>query len=351
MSPPPDALVQNGHANFGTFSGAVSRLDIRGMRAPFGGVPLPVFISNFRIKSFLTFTFTAGQYLGTVSFFDAKLFGLADIDLWNTENGRKYSYKSIMGPRRRFIPHNIDQGFCASFNPHRYIRISWDHKRDRVSIIFNVKGDSARPSFQAALSGHFSDSSSAEVTQCVPLKSRRRCSATYCVSTRLKGSLTTGKTRKTAGETVTAENTNSFLTINRAYYPYLSEGQSIYATGTCRGKNISFLISNIQDSTLDPESENQNILIVDGTATPLPPVKMTQPFGIDKKWVIQDTQNMVDLTFEPISQIYRDVQAFAVKFLITTIYGKFEGVLKTKDGQNIQISAFAGIARDQLLRI
>ncbi|WP_147634937.1 DUF2804 family protein [Treponema pectinovorum] len=351
MSPPPESLIKNGHANFGTFSGAISRLDIRGMRAPFGGVPLPVFISNFRIKSFLTFTFNVGQYLGTISFFDAKFFGLAEIDLWNKENGRKYCYKSIMGPRRRFIPHNIEQGFCASFNPHRYIRISWDHKRDRVSIIFNVKGDSARPSFQAALSGHFSDPCAAEITQCVPLKSRRRCSATYCVSTVLKGSLTTGKTKKNLGQTITEENSNSLLTINRAYYGYLCEGQSIYAAGTSKGQNIAFSILNTQSSTVDPESENQNILIVDGVPTPLPPVKMTHPFGINKKWIIQDTQNMVDLTFEPISQIYRDVQAFALKFLIKTIYGKFEGVLKTKDGQDIQINGFAGIAKDQFLRI
>ena len=111
MLEPPPALVKNGHALFGTFAGHVSQLDIRGLHSPFGGVPLPVFISNFRIKSSLLFNFNAGPYQGLISFFDNKMFGLVEIDLWNKENGRKYVYRNLMGPRHRFIPHNLEHGF------------------------------------------------------------------------------------------------------------------------------------------------------------------------------------------------------------------------------------------------
>ena len=78
---------------------------------------------------------------------------------------------------------------------------------------------------------------------------------------------------------------------------------------------------------------------------------MTQPFGLGKKWIIQDTENMVDLTFEPSSRINRELSLFAFKILVSNIYGKFEGVLKTQDGEDIKISGFGGIARDQLLRV
>lgn len=348
---PPSSLVRNGHAVYGTFSGTVARLDIRGLRAPFGGVPLPVFFSNFRIKSTLSFSFKIGTYLGLISFFDNKIFGMAELDLFNTETGRKYSYKNIMGPRRRFIPHNLEQGFCASFNRRRYMRISWDHKRDRISLIFNVKGDSARPSVQAALTGRYSDLSTSEITQCSPIKSKRRCAATYCSTPRIKGSLTIGKTKKSAGQTINTEEGWGLFTVKRAYFGYQTYRQMIFATGSCDGKNIAFVLDNTPDLVPDPEVLNQNILIVDGECTPLPPVKMTQPFGIEKKWIIQDTENMVDLTFEPQSTISRELKALAINIKNSNICGKFEGVLKTKDGQDIKLNGFTGLARDQMLRI
>lgn len=351
MTMPPKDLVHNGRAVFGTFEGPVSRLDIRGLRAPYGGIPLPAFISNFRIKSSLNFCFHVGSYVGSVSFFDAKIFGLADLSIWNTETNRKYTYKSIMGPRRRFIPHNLEQGFCASFNKRRYIRVSWDHKRDRISIIFNIKGDSVRPSLQTALTGHFSDSATSEITQCIPIKSRRRCAASYFATSRLRGTLSIGKTRNFPGATVNAEDANAFITINRAYYSYVNQTQMIMATGIADNKNLSVILDNTPDMIPDPEVINRNLLIVDGKCTPLPPVKMTQPFGLEEKWIIQDTDNMVDLTFEPETSIYRDTSAFFFKIRMNTLYGKLEGVLKTKDGDDIKIDTFASIARDQMIRV
>lgn len=348
---PPSELIKNGRALFGTYAGRVSQLDIRGLRSPFGGVPLPVFVSNFRIKSSILFKFTAGPYDCLVSFFDNKIFGLAEVDLWNKETGRKYAYKNLMGPRHRFIPHSLEQGFCASFNPCCYIRISWDHKRDRLSLIFNLKGNSVQPAVQAALTGHFSDPSSCELTQCVPIKSRRRCCASYTVAQKLRGSLTIGKTKKSAGQVLNADNSTAIFTIKRAYYGYKTQEQKIFAAGDYNGKSISFSLNNTPDFIPSPESINQNILFVDGKYTTLPPVKMTQPFGLGKKWIIQDTENMVDLTFEPSSRINRELSLFAFKILVSNIYGKFEGVLKTQEGEDIKISGFGGIARDQLLRV
>lgn len=346
----PPALIKNGRPVFGTFDGHVSKLDIRGLRGPFGGVPLPYFITNFRIKSSLTFNFSFDGFVISVLFFDAKLFGLAEIDIWNEKSGRKYAYKSIMGPRRRFIPHNLEQGFCANFKKSRYVRISWDHKRDRFSIIFNVQGDSVRPSVQAAFNGHFSSSSTKEITQCVPIKSRRRCSASYISALKVHGSMTFGATKNSESRTWTTSEGSGIFLINRAYYGYVSQMQFVHASGMQNGRQISFVLENLSSLTFDPEISNRNGLIVDGEWTPLPPVKMTQPFGILKKWIIQDTENMVDLTFEPLSNNYRELMMMITKIRINIIYGKFEGVLKTKDGEALKISGFGGIARDHLLR-
>lgn len=347
----PASLIQGSKPVLGTFNGPVKSLDIRGLRAPFGGVPLPSFVTNFRIKSTLSFSFNTGDYFCSIIFYDGKAFGLAEIDLWNNSTGRKYVYKSLMGPRRRFIPHNLEQGFCASFNSRRYIRISWDHTRDRFSVIFNIKGDSVRPSIQAALTGHLNDSRTAEITQCIPIISKRRCAASYFATPVMKGTLSITPSKK--GETISenVENASSIFFINRAYHSYIQKSQLIYGTGMVDGKHVSFIIENSPEQIPDPEVCNRNLLIVDGQCTPLPPVKMTQPFGLDEKWIIQDYDNMVDLTWQPVAMHTRNFNLFVNKIRMDILFGKFEGVLKTKDGADINIDGLAGVGREQMMRV
>ena len=69
----PEKIVRNGKIEFGTFGGLLPKLDIRGVRAPFAGTPLPAVITNFRIQSSLVFMFNIGSYIGTIDFFDHKI--------------------------------------------------------------------------------------------------------------------------------------------------------------------------------------------------------------------------------------------------------------------------------------
>lgn len=348
---PPERIIHNGRIEFGTFCGLLKRLDIRGVRTPFAGFPFPAVITNFRIQSSVMFLFNIGSYIGTVDFFDHKVFGFADIVFWNKENGRKYSYRSFMGPRRRFIPHNMETGFCASFKKKRYVRISWDHHHDRLSLIFNLKGDSSRPAAQAAFISHYSDSAMCEVATVIPAPSKRRCSATYMASPLIHGTFSLGKTK--FSDEVNHENLDGFalLSINRAYYNLHSVSEFVVASGEIDGKKFGFQIFTTQENAVDSENINGNILCVDGECTPLPPVTITHPFGLSKKWVIQDFENMVDLTFTPASDNRRDVSFFVIKSQLRTIFGTFEGVIKTKDGEDIVLHNFEGIAKNRFSRL
>jgi len=348
---PPEKIIRNGKIQFGTYEGLLSRLDIRGVRTPFAGFPFPTVITNFRIQSSIMFLFNVGSYFGTVDFFDHKIFGYADIVFWNKKTGRKYSYRSFMGPRKRFIPHNMQTGFCASFNKKRYIRISWDHPRDKLSMIFNLKGDSSRPSVHAAFIAHYSQLPMCEITSVVPAPSKRRCSATYHATPALHGTLSLEKTKRS--DEVIQEDADGFglLSINRTYYNLHSVSEFVAATGESDGKKFSFQIFTTQENAVDSDNINGNILCVDGKCTPLPPVTITHPFGLSNKWVIQDFENMVDLTFTPASDNRRDVSFFLIKSQLRTIFGNFEGVIKTKDGEDIVLHNFEGIAKNQLLRL
>ena len=348
---PPEKIVHNGKIEFGTFKGLLKCLDIRGVRAPFAGVPLPVFITNFRIQSSLMFMFNSGNYIGTVDFFDHKIFGFADVVFWNKESKRKFAYRSFMGPRRRFIPHSMKSGFCASFNKKRYIRVSWDHQRDKISMLFNLKGDSSRPSAQAAFIAHYSDKSICELSTVVPAPSKRRCSASYIASPQIHGSLNLEKTKFSAEVNQEDFDGSALFCINRTYYNFHALSEFVIASGEVNGKKFSFQIFTTQENAVDTDNINGNFLCVDGECTPLPPVTITHPFGLSKKWVIQDFENMVDLTFTPTSDNRRDVSFLVMKSQLCTIFGTFEGVIKTKSGEDITLRNFEGIAKNQILRL
>ena len=347
----PDKIVHNGKINFGAFEGCPEKLDIRGVRGPFTGTPLPTVLTNLRIQSSLMFLFNIGPYIGTVDFFDHKIFGFADVTFWNKENGRKYAYRSFMGPRRRFIPHNMKNGFCASFNRHRYIRISWDHKHDRISMIFNLKGDSSRPSANAAFIAHYSNPNINEIYSVVPFPSKRRCMAAYLSTPVIHGALTLEKTGSSESATMEDTEGSALFCVNRAYYNFHTNSEVAAAAGESDGKKFSFQIFTSQENAIDSENLNGNVLCVNGECTLLPPVKITHPFGLNKKWIIQDFENMVDLTFTPNSSVYRDISFLILRTQLNTIYGTFEGVIKTKNDEKIVLHNFEGIAKKQILRM
>ena len=102
VSESPESIVADGTAQFGTFSNPPQKLDIKGIKAPFGGIPIPAFLTNFRIKSRLAYMFSIGDYIGMVEFFDDKLFGLAEVIFWYRSAGKKIRLPHVYAPALPF---------------------------------------------------------------------------------------------------------------------------------------------------------------------------------------------------------------------------------------------------------
>ena len=78
FSEPPKQIIQKGKAEFGTYEGVSAKIDIKGMRAPYAGIPLPHFISSLRIKSRLNYAFSLDKFIGLAAFIDFKFIGLGE---------------------------------------------------------------------------------------------------------------------------------------------------------------------------------------------------------------------------------------------------------------------------------
>mgnify|MGYP004549651381 FL=1 len=346
----PGSFVKNKRPVFGTFAGHPKRLDIRGVYKPYGTVPIPTLITNLRIKSRLSFYFMIGEYAGSISFVDAKVFGFAEVVFWNTATKQKFVYRSVMGPRKRFVPHGLETASTSSYKKSRYIRISWDRRHDKLSVIFNLHGDSVRPSANAALVAAFSDKSFAELTTVLPAPTLRRCSGIYNAAMSLHGAITLIPGHG-AIRTMSDADGLAFMNMHRTYMKFRSHGETITAMGTVAGKKVSFRIESGSQNSVNRELYNANVLFCDGTVTPLPPVLMTHSYGISNKWIIQDTENMVDLTFTPVSENLSKISIFILRTVYHTIFGTLEGTIMTAAGEKISFRSMAAIAENYLIRL
>lgn len=345
----PESIVQNGKINFGSFQGVPATVDIRGVKAPFAGVPTSTFFSNFRIKSRMYFVFAVDNYIGLAEFFDDKTFGLAEVIFWNKENGQKLAYHNLMGPRRRFVPINTFEAACTSFGSTRYIKISWSRKRGKVSLTFTVKGDRFRPSAKAKYIARL-DQGNEEVLFVNPAPITQRCSATWMAPLNLEGGLATAKHRHYIKEIPQYKGLGLML-MNRTYLKPRTSSEHLFGLAEIDGKNVIFSFANTSQDALDEDNYNDNMLSVDGKITAMPPVQITHPFGLSGKWVAQDTEGMVDLVFNPISINSRTLNIIVMRNAYSTIYGTFEGVLVSKDGHKIILKNCPGIVKKSHIRL
>jgi hypothetical protein len=352
----PDALIKNGSPVFGTFAGAPASLDIRGVRRPFASMPLPPFVTNVTIRSNMAFMFNTGRFLCSVDLFGAYLFTFVEIVFWDTETHRKAAFRSLVGPRARFIPDSLRRGIIVSYNRKRKFKLSWNRKRGVVTFTCNIKGDSHRPDIQGTFSADLRAPAFGEITCVLPAPVMRRCRAVFRLTAPIKGAfnfITRGKRRGESKQ----KNQHSFsggaamFDMHRSYYKFRTKNEYAYGMGKPDHREVAFSLVSTSLEAANSGEYNENFLFVDGKLTLLPPVKITCPFGMANKWVIQDTESMVDLSFSPLASHTRIQSLTVLSARYDLIFGVFTGVLLTQDGAEVALKDFPGIVKKHLLRL
>lgn len=371
--PAPDKIVDNGKIAFGTFSGVSKTLDIRGVNSPFYNIPINKFFTNFRIKSRLILAFETDKFIGMVEFFDDKAFGLAQVIFFDKESGKKNSYHKFMGPRRRFVPIDTGKALLISYGKTRYIKIAWNRHRRSLSLSFIVRGDKYRTAAKGKFFSRIKEDAGGELLFVTPAPISRRCSATWAAPLSISGGIGVAKHRRQI-KGVPQERGLGLMIVNRTYLRWrsnsvmllsffktscikkasLSSENSAENDCTCGeyspGKNM-FYFNKTNQEAASSSLFNDNFLVIEGIVTPLPPVYITNPFGIKKMWIIQDTENMVDLSFTPISVYSKTLNIILMRNAYTTIYGEFNGTLLSANKDKVVLKNCPGLVKKSILRL
>jgi hypothetical protein len=146
------------------------------------------------------------------------------------------------------------------------------------------------------------------------------------------------------------EKTSGIFCDFKGFYPYRMHAAWCAGTGfDPSGRRFGFHIA--ENQARESYKNNENALWIDGALTPLPPVKITLPGGVDKEWVIQDMEGMVDLVFTPQEQV-----RYSTNFIITrTEYdspiGQFNGAVVNAQGEKIPVKNIWGTCEKVYLRV
>ncbi len=343
--PAPDSPVLGGKPVFGTFSGVFKKFDIRGLKHPFTSLPLPSFVTNIRIMGIIRFVFCDDNNIGEIELFDAGYFSFMETTLWNRKTNHRIAYRRIVPPGLMKVPDDLSNGVIACRTHRRLVRISSRLAKKSFRADFDFLGSDARPPCEGRFEMDLSLPGFAELSAVVPHRVRRRCQASYLMTAPLSGWIGTGYD----DYHISPETGVGFFDTRKAYFGLRTKMSKMIGLGRIDGRMVSFQLGNPLSN--DDSRYNDNVLFVEGKVYPLPPIKITRPYGVAGEWVIQDTESMVDLVFTPISDSPRQLSAFIVRTDYHTVYGLYEGTLLSGDGEKIVLRGFPGIGKKVLLRI
>ncbi len=345
ITSPPSKIIENGKAIFGDFNFPPQKLSIQRIRQPFSLMPLPVFVTKMRIRSNLCFSFSIDGYIGTIEIMDANFFAFGEVNVWTKNEKQCLSYRTII-LRRKTIPQTALKGDCRSHRKNRYIRVAWDYDKNTITIVCRLKHDKTRPDLHFAFSANIRDNTLISV---IPAPTMRRCAAIHHAALSIEGTVSKESSVLTASPFVSKG--LGFFTIRRSFYKLRTFCHSITAQGEINGKVVQFNLYISNQDPADSSQFNENVLFIDGEVTPLPPVTITHPRGIRNKWIIQDTESMIDLAFVPSFTTVRKNSILILRTQYHTLFGSCEGSIKDKDGEDYSLKEFSAVAKKQYLRL
>ena len=339
-----ESLVNDRTFRFGTFDSPFERVNMLDVHKPFH-YPIPRWLKWMRVKEWQAFQVGNADFFMFAVLFNAKLFSMAFFSFWDRAERKKYMLRHLLPAGLIHIPSTL----TSSAAKYDFLGFSMDAlgKLDENHVVLDLSIRDKRDikSLEAEISLNHSPKAAKPIVTCMPL-GMNRAVYTHKAMMPASGSLIMNGKEFLMSE----DDTIGIMDFHKGYYPFQMEYDWVTGFGhDAKGRRIGF---NLTDNQVkDQYSYNENCLWIDANMFPLPPVKITRPAGLRKTWNIQDTEGMVDLTFEPETMNSLSVNGglFAADF--NGPFGSFSGTIVSPKGTKIDCDQLYGMGEKQYLRI
>jgi hypothetical protein len=344
LQAPRPSPVERGEPVAGTWDRPFDSVDLLEVSRPFSS-PLPKGLRDLRIKEWQSFQIQDDRYYLTAFLINVKLYRMAQVTLWDKETKEKLEFHKTLPFGAWKFPHSLSNSAITSRSYGFYFRIHNWLEADLMELDLDIEATRKRPSFTAHIELDMRSSVATPLVACLPF-SDRRCMYVYKNLAPVRGDLVFGGRHITLSQ----KSACGIVSDYKGFFPY--RVQNAWTTGfgfDAAGRRFGFSI--VENQVKDSFRNNENALWLDGRMNPLPPVRITQPNGLEKDWVIQDLEGMVDLTFTPREPNNYLFNLLATRFDYHAPFGVFNGMVMTSEGEKISVRNLWGFGEKLYLRV
>jgi len=341
---PRGSPIENGAPLTGTWNKAFSQVDLLGVHRPYSW-PLPRWVRDHRIKEWESFSIQDDRFFLEALLGNFKLFHLAQVFLYDKEEEKNYVYRKMLPGNRWRMPRSLNHALVECHSSDFLFRIHTWLNADTITMDLDIGATKRQPAFTACLAYSLGDGDATPVAVSLNFAERRNMYAFKALAP-VRGDLVLGERHISLDP---ARCTGIFRDY-KGFFPYRMRGVFCGGMGfDAEGRRYGFHI--VENQARETRKNNENALWLNGSFTPLPPVRITMPGGPESDWVIQDVEGMVDLVFTP-----KEINRFGVNFLITSgdliaPIGYYNGALVSGNNEQIQVRNQWGIGEKLYLRV
>jgi hypothetical protein len=338
------APIEDGKPIQGTWVQAFDDVDLLSIQRPYR-YPLPRWIRDNRIKEWESFSIQDDQYYLEAMLCNVKCFRMAQVSLYHIKTKERMFFRKFLPFSGWRMPRSLANASIESRSYGFFFRIHNWLDANTIKVDLDIEATRTRPSFTAHLKY---DLDRRKVTPMAVnlLFSGQRSMYAYKTVAPVRGDMVFGGRHIS----LLPEKTTGIFCDFKGFFPYPM--QSIWCTGLgFDAENRRYGFSIAENQTKETYKNNENALWVDGHLTPLPPVRITMPDGVEKPWVIQDMEGMVDLTFTPQEHIKTVVNLLVTMGEYITPLGHYNGMLVDSEGEQIPVRNLWGLGETLYLRV
>ena len=336
--------IENGMPLTGTWKRAFSHVDLSDIRRPYS-LPLPRWVRNIRVKEWESISVQNENFYLVAILGNFKLFQTIQIFLYDKEKEKSYHYKKFVLGNNWHLPKSLYNSAVECRSSKFFFRIHLWLIADTIKLDIDIKKTKHLPALTVHLAFNMGSRDLTPMAVSLNFTKQRNMYAFKALST-VRGDIVLGE-----------EHTNfkksrciGIFCDYKGFFPYRMKG--VYCSGMGfddKGKRFGFHIAENQANKSN--NSNENALWLDGSLTPLPPVKITMPGGPSSDWVIQDTDGMVDLIFTPKIINWYDINFFIFGGDLFAPMGYYNGMLASSGTEQIQVRNLWGIGEKLYLRV
>jgi len=342
--PPRISPVEDGNPVIGTWNESFEKVDLQEIRQPYN-FPLPRWLRDYRIKEWQSFSVYNESYLLEALFCDLKIYQMAQIILYDRENQQKFIFREIKPGADWKLPGNLVNSSIDSHSLGFFFSIHSWLDAGTVKLDINIEAARKRPSLVVHIAYSVSHQDITPMAVSLGFSKRRTMYAFKALSPVHGEMVFDGKNID-----LRQESCSGFFCDYKGFFPYKTQTTICKASGF-DSDNRRFGFNIAENQTREKNKNNENALWLNGKLTPLPPVLITMPNGHEDKWVIQDVEGMVDLTFTPKIMNRNGTKLIFTKSDFIAHLGYYNGELLDSEGEKIQIKNLFGTGEKIYLRV